>query len=402
MDSLLDQVPCGILAFSDDGKILQVNETLSNWLGYDRSEIEGESMSVILSVASRIFYNTHFFPLVKLHGKAEEIFLNLVTREKGDIPVLANTVRRTWGEVVVNISVFMPVYQRKKYEEEILHARRDAENALKKNEIFEAMTKDLEARTEELDRQYQRRLAMSQDIIQFSKIVSHDLQEPIRKIKTFANLLESNGSENIHRKTSALQKIQTSAERLRKLTLGLQQYVNIDSESNPQVIDLNELLAVAREKVTKDRAFHSLQIKSDPLPSIEGYPSQLELLFYHLFDNAIQFRKPDGDLVVTINTTLLEENLYRSIRDKYKFVEHLRIVFTDNGIGFDDQYKDYVFELVKKIQTGSHGLGIGLAMIKKIVENHSGTVRIESQLGRGTSVFLVFPLKMPSGLSVHV
>jgi signal transduction histidine kinase len=98
--------------------------------------------------------------------------------------------------------------------------------------------------------------------------------------------------------------------------------------------------------------------------------------------------------VINISSTLLEENLYRSIRDKYQFVEHLRIIFKDNGIGFDDQYRDYVFELVTKAHVGRTGLGIGLALIKKIVDNHGGTVRIESEAGKGTSVFLVLPLRM--------
>jgi sigma-B regulation protein RsbU (phosphoserine phosphatase) len=394
MDDILNQAPCGILVFCDDGKIVRINQTLGDWLGYDTNELEGKSIYTILSLASRIFYSTHFFPLVKLHTKADEIFFNLVTKEKKDIPVLTNTVRKQDGNSCVNIAVCIPVYQRKKYEEEILHARRSAEKALTENKALEAMTKNLEARTQELDRQVQTTAAMNQDVVQFSKIVSHDLQEPIRKIKLFANILESSETQDERRRASALQRIQASADRLAQLTMGLQQYVNIDRESNPREIDLNELVSVAMKNATRDRSFDALQIDSDPLPSIEGYPAQLELLFYHLFDNAIQFRNADEDLVINISSTLLEENLYRSIRDKYQFVEHLRIIFKDNGIGFDSQYSDYVFDLVTKAHTGRTGLGIGLALIKKIVDNHGGTVRIESEPGKGTSVFLVLPLRM--------
>jgi sigma-B regulation protein RsbU (phosphoserine phosphatase) len=395
MTDLLNTVPGGILVFNDDGMITFVNDTLKDWLGYGDHELEGKHIETILSRASRIFYQTHFFPLVMLHSRAEEIFLTLTGKNNEEVPALVNSVRRSEAGLFRNVCVFMPVLQRKKYEAEILEAKRTAEKAQKENTELGELTAKLELKTQELDKQYQRMLAINQDILQFNKLISHDLQEPIRKIKLFASIFSSGRTDQLsQRQHSAIGKITASAQRLHQLTLGLQQYVAVDTEKTDTTVDLNESVNAALEKVRERRDFSSFQVVRDKLPAIQGYPVQLELLFYHLFDNAVRFRKPDEDLVIRISHTLFEENMYRALPDKYKFVEHVRIIVSDNGIGLDMQYQDYVFQLVKKIDSSSEGLGIGLSLVKKIVDNHSGTIRVESTPGSGTNVILVLPLSM--------
>ena len=395
MNDLLDTLPGGVLVFNDDGVITFVNRALKGWLGYDDNQLEGKPFETILSRAGRIFYQTHFFPLIVLHDKADEIFLTLTGKNQEEIPVLVNCVRRHEEGVVRNVCVLMPVFQRKKYEAEILEAKRAAEMAQKENKALFDLTEKLELKTQELDKQYQRMLAINQDIVQFNKLVSHDLQEPIRKIKLFASMFSSGETDSLSaRQRSAIAKIAMSAQRLHQLTLGLQQYVAVDTEKIHTVVDINEIVASAREKVIKKRNFSSFQVIHDRLPIIEGYPVQLELLFYHLFDNAVQFRKLDEDLVIQISHTVLEENVYRALLDKYKFEDHVRITVSDNGVGIDERYHDYVFQLVKKIEPSSEGLGIGLSLIKKIVDNHSGSIRVESTPEKGTSVQVMLPLAM--------
>jgi phosphoserine phosphatase RsbU/P len=395
MNDLVNVVPCGILAFDDRGVIISVNKTLSAWLGYSCEELQEKSIESILSTPSRIFYQTHFFPLIKLHSKADEIFLALIGKSKNEIPVLSNTTRLLQGQDYVNVAVFMPIFQRKKYEAEILESKRAAENALKENKDIRELTNRLELKTHEIDRQYQKMVGLSEDILHFSKILSHDLQEPIRKIKLFSSILATSQSHDYtKRQISAIQKIDSAAERLRRLTHGLQEYVTIDAERISGNVDLNIKLEMAKGQVMRDRDFSSFQVIYDPLPEMEGYPAQIEVLFYHLLDNAVQFRKPDQDLVVHVTHTLLEENIYRKSPDKYKFADHIRIVFSDNGIGFDNQYSDYVFELVKKIDPASQGLGFGLPLIKKIVDNHGGTIELHSEPGKGTRVILVLPMQL--------
>jgi anti-anti-sigma regulatory factor len=140
MDELLNTAPCGFLAFADDGTIIKVNATLLNWIGRDAGDLTGRHVETILPPGGRIFYQTHFFPLLKLHGRAEEIYLSLRGTDGGEVPVLANAVRRERGGAVVNDCVFVPMRQRRRFEDEILAAKREAEEA---NRAKDALIEEL-------------------------------------------------------------------------------------------------------------------------------------------------------------------------------------------------------------------------------------------------------------------
>jgi len=129
MDPLLDTAPCGFLSFFDGGTIVAANTTLLGWLGYALGDLNGQSVEVLLPVASRIFYQTHFFPLLKIAGKVEEVYFALRTAQGSELPVLVNAVRREQNGVSVNDCIFMVVRQRSRYEDEILQARRTTEEA---------------------------------------------------------------------------------------------------------------------------------------------------------------------------------------------------------------------------------------------------------------------------------
>jgi phosphoserine phosphatase RsbU/P len=392
LDNDLKFAPCGYLSFDDGGTILSVNQTFNDWLGYEENELVGKSIEQVLTLSSHIFYNTHFFPLVKLHSRADEIFLTLLGKDKKDIPVLSNTIRKFDNGLYQNCSVFIPVFQRKKYEEEILHAQRTAERKLQENQSLRELTERLEERTKQLDRQYRRILAINRDLLQFSKIMSHDLQEPIRKIHIFATMLLTEiNPEGSGKSRSLINKITSASERLRKLTYGIRQYVALDTENDVRTVDLNAVLSDARARAIAERKFDAVRLMTGKLPSIDGYPEQLELMFYHLIDNAIQFRTPGEDVYIQVSAVLLDENVYRATENKYSFTEHVRITFADNGIGL---YKDYVFELVKKLNASTTGLGTGLSLVKKIVDNHSGSIQVQSEPGHGTKFIITLPLKM--------
>jgi len=140
MDELLNTAPCGFLSFSDDGTILAANATLLGWLGCAEGELRGRHLESLLSPGGRIFYQTHFFPLLKLHGKAEEIFLSLRAANGDDVPVLVNAARMQRGGSAANDCVFVPMRQRRRFEDEILAAKREAEEA---NRAKDALIEEL-------------------------------------------------------------------------------------------------------------------------------------------------------------------------------------------------------------------------------------------------------------------
>src|SRR5687767_7746314 len=120
MDTLLETAPCGFLSLRDDGSISRVNRTLQEWLGYPFGELQGQHIDILLPAASRIFYQTHLFPLLRIQGHVEEVYFPLRRQDGRDIPMLVNAARREEEEVVAYDFVFMPMYQRDEYENEIL------------------------------------------------------------------------------------------------------------------------------------------------------------------------------------------------------------------------------------------------------------------------------------------
>ncbi|MEG3985963.1 diguanylate cyclase [Microcoleus sp. S28C3] len=130
IDELLNISPCGFLSFTDDGTIVMVNATLLQLLGHETDELRERKMDSILPTASRIFFQTHFFPLLKLHGKVEEIYFSLRSKQGSDIPMLINAVRRKNGQNFVNDCILICIRQRIMYEGEIIKAKKAAEAAI--------------------------------------------------------------------------------------------------------------------------------------------------------------------------------------------------------------------------------------------------------------------------------
>jgi sigma-B regulation protein RsbU (phosphoserine phosphatase) len=127
--SLVDALPCGVLTFDDSGRVLYANATLRTMLGYDAGELDGVHVERLLTVAGRIFYQTHFFPLLRLHGAAREVFLLLRTKSGADVGALVNATRTTRLGTTATDCVLMEVQERRKYEEELLRARQNADRA---------------------------------------------------------------------------------------------------------------------------------------------------------------------------------------------------------------------------------------------------------------------------------
>lgn len=152
VDPLLDQAPCGFLSVRDDGVIEYANATLLTLLGWERAALQGQNIVAILPVASRIFYQTHVFPMLRVQGAVTEIYFSLRSRSGQDIPILANGVRRQRQGDAINDCVVIPIRQRMKYEDEILRAKKQAEAAISAQKQAEAT----------LQHQYERAVALGQ------------------------------------------------------------------------------------------------------------------------------------------------------------------------------------------------------------------------------------------------
>ena len=152
-DALLNKAPCGYFAFSDEGVLYEANDTLASILKYPRESLIGRNVETLFTLSTRIFYQTHFFPLVKLQGHAEEIYITVLTSDGIHLPVLLNAVRLEFENRNLTCCAFIVVPNRKKFEDELLLARKAAENALKENTALLEAKAELQLQTVHLDRQ---------------------------------------------------------------------------------------------------------------------------------------------------------------------------------------------------------------------------------------------------------
>jgi sigma-B regulation protein RsbU (phosphoserine phosphatase) len=398
MDELLNILPCGFFSFADDGRIVQANETALQHLGYSSCELTGRKVEDILTLAGRVFYQTHFLPLIRLNGKAEEIFFSLLAKDGTFIPVLLNAARKPQEEDMMNHCVYIPVHQRKKYEEEILQAKKIAEDALHKNAELVQTKQQLEIHAEELDRKINSLTQKNHELQQFNRVVTHDLQEPLRKIITFTDILfQDNKATLTPSGLHSVNRILAACDRMRKLTDTLQKFVYFDAEpKTPSAVCLNRAFEIAAEYIVASTPeLPEIDLVLEPLPVVEGYAEQLEKLFAQLLDNAIRFRDPQRKLTLRVQCRIIQQNSFKTMADRYKYADYAEILFSDNGVGFDNRYRDYVFLLLKKLQSDTPGLGFGLALCKKIVDNHYGSITADSTPGEGTTFTIILPLKQP-------
>lgn len=395
LHELLDNAPCGFMIFTDDGIIKEINNTLLVALGYTREDLIGNKFDTLLNIAGKIFYQTHFFPLITLQGKAEEIFLTLIGKDNKEVPVLINGKRTERNSVYENHCVIMPVQHRKKFEEELILARRAAEDALTRNELLLKTTDELEQNKIELDRQITKLSMMNKDLVQFSNIISHDMQEPIRKIAMFADIVHRENHADLSEVSSfSIEKIKSSSRHMRDLISSLQQYVTVDTATEqPNLCDLNDIVTGARLKAMSDKHDQEVNVSKGLLPAVEGFCHQFELLFYHLISNSIQFKKQNGQTEISIEADIIQQNSFRAIKGKYRYIDFARITMSDKGQGFSNEYNEYVFQLFKKAHPDTQGLGIGLSLCKKIVENHYGSITASANPGEGASFTILLPLK---------
>ncbi|HET7896555.1 MAG TPA: ATP-binding protein, partial [Flavisolibacter sp.] len=132
-------------------------------------------------------------------------------------------------------------------------------------------------------------------------------------------------------------------------------------------------------------------IRCDQLPVITGIPLQMSQLFLNLFTNALKFTERRPEITISVQPALAEERV--KFNFPLKETDYLRIAFTDNGIGFDTKYAERIFSIFQRLHTVEKyaGTGIGLALCKKIVDNHGGVISVESEPGQGTTFYLFFP-----------
>jgi sigma-B regulation protein RsbU (phosphoserine phosphatase) len=393
-ENILQDLPCGCLIFDQMGAITFVNRTLCSTLDCKPEQIIGQSLEIILTISSRIFYQTHFFPLLKLKGEVSEIFLTLKSKSGSTIPVMANARSKTESSQSGYVCVLVPVWERQKYEEHLLEINRAQQKALKENVLLNQLKNELELNQFELDRKISILAGRSQEYLQMSKVFMHDMQEPIRKISLFFDtFLRAAGIADNTDEQRHLTVIKQSIMRLKLLVGSMLEFVQI-SNADEEITLLNpkELIVQAREELLKEQSLVDFDIQIGDLPEFEGRATQIKRVFFELLKNAVENRSDDLEFTVQIIAIVSQENAFQNHVSKYKYTYHVRIEFADTGTGFDARFDDYVFGLLNKLNKQSKGPGLGLALCKQIISHHYGSIRAKPVDGKGTTIVIVLPL----------
>jgi PAS domain S-box-containing protein len=229
----------------------------------------------------------------------------------------------------------------------------------------------------------------NKELEQFAYIASHDLKEPLRKIIAFSDILMNKFHEGV-KIEDYIKRLQQASSRMMALINNLLAFSKITNEKiDFQLTDLNSIIEHVKEDIEQMIISKNVKLFIDPLPTCMVVPSQMHQLFQNLLINAIKFNdKKDPEIHITCEKIDVKNSI-----DSFDY----KISVRDNGIGFGSFYKEKIFEIFHRIdgRVQSAGTGIGLAICKKIIENHNGSITAEAIEGEGAVFTILLPQNQP-------
>ncbi len=272
----------------------------------------------------------------------------------------------------------------------------EIENRKRTQVALENLNAELEERVEERTRELlltnKELETRNTELAQFASLASHDLQEPLRKIITFGQLLETKHLAHLPDAAELSQKINASAERMRNLINDLLNYSKLSAHTLFETVDLNDLLQDTLSTLEIAITDKDAAISTEVLPSIEAIPGQMRQVLQNLIGNALKFSKKGTPPVVSVRGGFIGENSLDAPWAPEG--EYIRICIADRGIGFDEIYLSKIFTIFQRLHTQHEyeGTGIGLAIVKKIIEKHNGLISAKSKPNEGTTFNIVLPV----------
>ena len=248
---------------------------------------------------------------------------------------------------------------------------------------------ELEIKINELNRS-------NKDLEEFAYIASHDLHEPLRKLSTFGQRLNSSADKELSATNKDyLNRMLKATENMRNLIDNLLEFSRVTRGAATFIkTDLNQLvsevLSEQELRIEETRA----EIVVDHLPELEVVPSQIKQVFNNLLNNALKFIRPEVRPVISFRCQHLSPEERKQFKLKQNR-EYFKITVEDNGIGFDKVYAEKIFQIFQRLHGKSEytGSGIGLAICRKIAENHKGMIFAESEPGQGSCFNIILPNK---------
>lgn len=353
--SLLEAAPDAILVIERSGHIVVANARSSAIFGWQPGELVGQLIEVLVpdyirprhaALRDGYFDSPHTRPM--------GIGLDLVAarRDGSTIPVEISLSPFEFEERQCAIAIVRDVTETRRLDRELKH-----------------FNQELKRSNEELE--------------QFAYVASHDLQEPLRMVTGYTQLLKRRYADKLdHEANEFIDYAVDGVKRMQALINDLLAYSRLSSRGKAfELVDVNEVFrqvcATLRLAIEESRA----RVTSTPLPTLMGDRSQLTQLLQNLLSNSLKFRRDGAEPAIAVSSTR-EGELWR-------------FSVADNGIGIDAAYAEKIFVIFQRLHTRERypGTGIGLALCKKIVERHGGEIWFESVLGEGTTFFFTLSAK---------
>jgi len=360
-----------------DGRFTYVNDTAVRQLGYSRQELLCMRVADIDPLFPQETWPQHW-QRVKQSGSLTFESVH-VSKDGRRIPVEITANHVEFDGEEHHFAFVRDITEHKR-------AREEQEHVMK---ILADTNQALDDANIELQKQ-------NQELQDFAYVASHDLQEPLRKIEAFGDRLVSKcGGQLDEQAVDYLQRMHDAAVRMKQLINGLLAYSRVTTNAQPfEPTDLNRVV----EGVLSDMEVRVEQsqatVEADPLPTIEADPLQMRQLLQNLICNALKFHSPDRKPVVKIRGELLEQPPAGQAGGILTG-PLCRLCVEDNGIGFDPKYADRIFGVFQRLHTRREydGAGVGLAICRRIVERHGGTIAVEAAEGQGARFTILLPAR---------
>jgi sigma-B regulation protein RsbU (phosphoserine phosphatase) len=368
-DDLYENAPCGYCSCLPDGTLVKLNQTMLGWLGYARHELVARrSLPELLTVGGRLHYEMHCSPLLLLQGEVREVSYSLRRRDGSTLPVLLNAVLRrdTTGEPLVVRATLFDITDRRKYEQELLRAKEQAEE----------QREQLLTQNEQLTR-------TNADLDSFVYTASHDLKQPVHNLaglfeefKRSATFHDPSAAGMIGMFDEALQQILSTID---GLTAVVQQQRHLEQATVEQ-IELQplteEIIRSLPQTAGHPGAVFSLDFAAAPTLRIAR--AGLQSILTNLLSNALKYAEPSRPPHIRVSSVRAGSELLLSIQD--------------NGRGLDlSRHGGELFQLFRRFHPDVAGSGVGLYLVNRLMHQAGGRVEVTSMVGQGTTFRLFLP-----------
>jgi PAS domain S-box-containing protein len=254
----------------------------------------------------------------------------------------------------------------------------------------EELEKKIKERTKELE-------WSNNELEQFAYVSSHDMQEPLRKITIFTDLLRKSLGEIPEKPQTYLQKISDSSSRMLNLIKDVLEFSRLTKSERIYVpVDLEEVLKNVVNDFDLLIEQKNAKIDIGPLTTIDAIPLQINQLFHNLLSNSLKFLSPDRKLSISVRMQHMNSEEVAQHGDLNPNLTYIQIAWEDNGIGFAEKYADKIFVIFQRLNERESytGTGIGLALCKKIITNHHGEISVKSEIDKGSTFYIILPAKL--------